>query len=167
MSRLSNTPSRGRCINIKCLVFIFIDLRINASKFISSAPSVAFTNHWNSCVYEVVPNFKVAKCIFANLYESQELACDTEVERNRKLRNETHSHGLQVILITLAQFAGDHGLGLAHVLDCALNRDNTLQIEAVNVVDAADSDLRVSVLHDSLDRVSALADNSSNEIVMR
>lgn len=83
------------------------------------------------------------------------------------MRDETHSHGLQVILIALTQFTGDHGLGLAHVFDCALNRDYALQIEAVNVVDAADSDLRVGILHDSLDRVAALADNSSNEIVVR
>lgn len=74
---------------------------------------------------------------------------------------------MQVVLITLAQFAGDHGLGFAHVLNCAFNRDYTLQIEAVNVVNAADSDLRVSVLHDSFDRVSTFADNSSDEIVMR
>lgn len=74
---------------------------------------------------------------------------------------------MQVVLITLTQFAGDHGLGLAHVLDCALNRDYTLQIEAVDVVDAANGNLRVSVLHNSFDCVSTFADNSSDEIVMR
>lgn len=83
------------------------------------------------------------------------------------LLTRTHSHGLKIILVALAQLAGDHGLSLAHVLDRAFNRDNALEIEAVDVVDTADGDLRVGVLHDSLDSVSAFSDDSTNKIVVR
>lgn len=82
------------------------------------------------------------------------------------MNDETYSHCLQIVLVALTQFTGDHGLGLTHVFDCALNRDYALEIKAVNVIDAADSDLRVGVLHDSLDRVATFADDSSNEIVV-
>ena len=79
----------------------------------------------------------------------------------------THSHCLQVVLVALAQFAGNHGLGFAHVVDGALHGDDALEIEVVDVVDAAHGDLRVSVLHNFLDGGAALADDASNQIVVR
>jgi len=81
--------------------------------------------------------------------------------------NKTHSHSLQIILVTLAQFAGDHGLGLAHVLDRSLNSNDALEIKAIDIVDTADSDLGIGVLHNSFDGVTALPDNSTDEIIMR
>lgn len=81
--------------------------------------------------------------------------------------SETHSHSLKIVLVALAQLAGDHGLGLAHVLDGTLNCDNALEVEAVDVVDTADGNLRVGILHDSLDSVTAFSDNSTNKIVVR
>lgn len=89
------------------------------------------------------------------------------LDRRKCERYVTHSHGLQIILIALAQLARDHGLGLAHVVDRALNRDDALQVETVNVVNAADGNLSIGVLHDSLNCVSTLADNSTDEIVVR
>lgn len=81
--------------------------------------------------------------------------------------DETHSHSLQIILVTLAQLAGDHGLGLAHVFDRTLNRNDTLKVKTINIVNAANSNLGISVLHDSLDRVTTLSDNSTDEIIVR
>lgn len=74
---------------------------------------------------------------------------------------------MKIILIALAQLAGDHGLSLAHVFDGTFDRDNALQIEAVDVIDTADSDLRIGVLHDSLDSVTSFSNNSTNKIVVR
>lgn len=74
---------------------------------------------------------------------------------------------MQIVFVALAQLAGDHGLSFAHVINRALNRDNALEIKAVNVVDAAHGDLCIRVLHDSFDGVSALPDNSANKIVVR
>lgn len=74
---------------------------------------------------------------------------------------------MKIVLVALAQLAGDHGLGLAHVLDGTLNRDNALEIEAVDVVDTADGNLRIGILHDSLDGVTAFSDYSTNKIVVR
>lgn len=83
------------------------------------------------------------------------------------IRDGTYSHGLQIVFVALAQFAGDHGLGFAHVIDRTLNRDDALEIEAIDVVDTADGDFCIGVLHDSLDCVTALTDNPTDEIVVR
>lgn len=74
---------------------------------------------------------------------------------------------MQVILVTLAQFAGDHGLGLAHVFDRSLNSNDALKIKAIDIVDTADGDLGIGVLHNSLDRITAFPDNSTDEIIVR
>lgn len=87
--------------------------------------------------------------------------------RESNIWDKTHSHSLQIILITLAQFAGDHGLGLAHVIDRSLNCNDALEIKAIDIVDTADGDLGVGVLHNSFDRVTTLPDNSSDEIIVR
>lgn len=89
------------------------------------------------------------------------------LELKKRESNETHSHSLQVILVTLAQFAGDHGLGLAHVFDRSLNSNDALKIKAIDIVDTADGDLGIGVLHNSLDRITAFPDNSTDEIIVR
>lgn len=81
--------------------------------------------------------------------------------------NGTYSHSLQIVFVALAQLAGDHGLGFAHIINRALNCDDALEIEAIDVVDTADGDLCIGVLHDSLDRVTALTDDPTDEIVVR
>lgn len=73
---------------------------------------------------------------------------------------------MQVVLVALTQLAGDHRLSFAHVIDRAFNCNDALEVKAVDIVDAANGNLRVGVLHDSLDRVSTLTDNSTDEIVM-
>lgn len=75
-------------------------------------------------------------------------------------------HRLQVVLVALAQFGADLVLGTRHILDQALDRDDALQIEAVDVVDRADGDLRIGVLHDPLNGVARLANDPSNQIVV-
>lgn len=67
----------------------------------------------------------------------------------------------------MAQFAGNHGLGFAHVVDGAFHGDDALEIEVVDVVDTAHGDLRVSVLHNFLDGGATLPDDTSNQIVVR
>lgn len=67
----------------------------------------------------------------------------------------------------MAQFAGNHGFGFAHVVDAAFHGDDALEIEVVDVVDAAHGDLRVSVLHNFLDGGATLPDDTSNQIVVR
>lgn len=52
------------------------------------------------------------------------------------------------------------------MLSIALNRDDALEIKAVNVINVAHGDLCVRVLH-SFYGVSALPDNSANEVVVR
>jgi len=74
---------------------------------------------------------------------------------------------LQIVFVALTQFAGDHRLGFAHVIDRTLDCDNALEIEAIDVVDTADGDLCIGVLHDSLDCVTTLTDNPTDEIVVR
>jgi len=73
---------------------------------------------------------------------------------------------LKIVFIALTQLAGDHGLSLAHVLNGALNSDDALKIEAIDVIDTANGDFRISVLHDSLNSITALSNNSTNKIVM-
>lgn len=58
-------------------------------------------------------------------------------------------------------------LRLRHVVDRPLHGDYALQVKAVYVVDRADGDFGVGVLHDSLDRVAALADDPADQIVVR
>lgn len=77
------------------------------------------------------------------------------------------SHSLQIVFVALAELAGDHGLGFAHVVDRSFNRDDAFEIEAIDVVDTADGDFCIGVLHDSLDRVAALTDDPTDEIVVR
>lgn len=74
---------------------------------------------------------------------------------------------MQIVFVALAKLAGDHGLGLAHVVDRSLNCDDAFEIEAVDVVDTADGDLCIGVLHDSLDRITALTDDPTDEIIVR
>lgn len=74
---------------------------------------------------------------------------------------------MQIVFVALAQLAGDHGLGFAHIIDRALNCDDALEIEAIDIVDTANGDLSIGVLHNSLDRVTALTDDSTDEIVVR
>lgn len=83
------------------------------------------------------------------------------------MRRFTHRHRLEIVLVALTQFTGDHRLGFAHVVDRTLDRDNALEIEAIYVIDAADGDFRIRVLHYSLDRVTALADYTADQIVVR
>lgn len=78
----------------------------------------------------------------------------------------TNRHGLQIVFVALSELVGDHGLGLGHVLNGALDRDDTLEVEAVDVIDTGDGDLGVGVLHDPLDGVATLADNTANEVVV-
>lgn len=73
---------------------------------------------------------------------------------------------MQIVLVALSQFAGDHGLGLAHVLDGTLDGDDAFQVKAVYVINAADGDFRVGLLHNPLDGVATLANDSSNQIVV-
>lgn len=77
------------------------------------------------------------------------------------------SHSLQIVFVALAELAGDHGLGLAHVVDRSLNCDDAFEIEAIDVVDTADGDLCIGVLHDSFDRITALTDDPTDEIIVR
>lgn len=79
----------------------------------------------------------------------------------------TYSHSLQIVFVALAQFTGDHGLGFAHIIDRALDRDDALEIETIDVVDTADRNFSIGVLHNSLDCVTALTDNPTDEIVVR
>lgn len=74
---------------------------------------------------------------------------------------------MQIVFVALTKLAGDHGLGFAHVVDRSFNRNDALKIEAIDIVDTADGDLRIGVLHDSLDSVTALTDDSTDEIVVR
>ena len=74
---------------------------------------------------------------------------------------------MQIIFVALTELAGDHGLGFAHIVDRSLNCDDAFEIEAIDVVDTANSDLRIGVLHDSLDRVTAFTDDSTDEIIVR
>lgn len=67
----------------------------------------------------------------------------------------------------MAQFAGNHGLGFAHVVDAAFHGDDALEIEVVDVVDAAHGDFRVCVLHNFLDGGATLADDPPDQIVVR
>lgn len=73
---------------------------------------------------------------------------------------------MQIIFVALAQFAGDHRFGFAHVIDRSLNGDNTLKIEAIDIVDTTDGDLCIGVLHNSLDCVTTLSNDSTDEIVV-
>lgn len=66
----------------------------------------------------------------------------------------------------MTQFAGYHRFGFAHVVDAAFHGDDALEIEVVDVVDAAHCDLRVSVLHNFLDGGAALPDDTSDQIVV-
>ena len=59
------------------------------------------------------------------------------------------------------------GFGFAHVIDCPFHCDDTLDIVMVYVVDTAHGDLRVCVLHDSLDRGAALSDYPADQVVVR
>lgn len=74
---------------------------------------------------------------------------------------------MQIVFVALAKLAGDHGLSFAHVVDRSFNCDDAFEIEAIDVVDTADGDLCISVLHNSLDCVTALADDPTDEIVVR
>lgn len=84
----------------------------------------------------------------------------------RIICDKTYSHSLKIIFVALTQFAGDHGFGLTHVIDCALNCNDAFEVKTVNVVDTTNSDFRVGVLHDSFNCVAALSDNSTNKIIV-
>lgn len=106
--------------------------------------------------------------IFFNLEENSKINYALYYTKKRwTICDGTYSHSLQIVFVALAQFTGDHGLGFAHVVDRALNRNDALEIETIDVVDTADGDFRIGVLHNSLDCVTALTDNPTDEIVMR
>ena len=78
----------------------------------------------------------------------------------------THSHGLKIIFVTLTQFLGNHGFGLAHVINGSLDSDDAFKIKAVYVIDTANGDLSVSVLHNPLDCVSTFSDDTTDEVIV-
>lgn len=73
---------------------------------------------------------------------------------------------LQVILVALAQLGGDLGLGAGHVVDASLNCDYSLQVEAVDVVNGGHGDLCVCILHNALNGVSTLANDTANQVIV-
>lgn len=66
-------------------------------------------------------------------------------------------HLLEIILVARLQLLADHLLGPRHVLDRALDRDDALKVEAVDVVDAARTEKPEQVL--SQRRGSFIASN--------
>lgn len=52
--------------------------------------------------------------------------------------------------------------GTGHVIQTALNSNNSFQIEAVDIVDGTNGDFGIGILHNSLDCITALANNASN-----
>lgn len=79
----------------------------------------------------------------------------------------TYSHCLQVVLVTLTQFVGDHRFGFAHVIDAAFDRDDAFKIEIVDIVDTAYGYFGVGVLHDLFNGSATLSDDSTDQIVVR
>lgn len=75
-------------------------------------------------------------------------------------------HRLQIIFIALAQFGAALVLCPRHIINGALNRDDSLKVKTVDIVDRTDGDLCVRVLHDALHCRSALADDPSNQVVV-
>lgn len=73
---------------------------------------------------------------------------------------------LQVILVALTQFRADLRFATRHIVDRTLDRDDALQIEAVDVVDGTDRNLRVGVLHNALNCVARFADDATNQVVV-
>jgi len=75
-------------------------------------------------------------------------------------------HRLQIVLVALAQFGANLILSTRHVLNQSLDGDDALQIEAVDVVDRTDGDLRIGVLHDPFNGIARLANDPTNQIVV-
>lgn len=50
----------------------------------------------------------------------------------------------------------------AHIVNRPFNRNNSLQIERVDIVNAGNGDFRICFLHYSFDSVATFTDNSSN-----
>lgn len=74
---------------------------------------------------------------------------------------------MQVIFVALAQFRADLIFGPRHIVNRSFHRNDTLQIEAIDVIDGANRDFGVRVLHDAFDGVAALANDATNQIIVR
>lgn len=75
-------------------------------------------------------------------------------------------HRLQIVLVALTKFRANLVLGPRHIVNGSFHGDDAFQVEAVDVVDGADSDFGVGVLHDAFNCVSTLANDASDQIVV-
>ena len=75
---------------------------------------------------------------------------------------------LDIVLVGLPQLGADLRLGPANVLDLGgRDGDGPLDVEGVDVADGRHGDLGPGLLHDLLDRGAPLADDTTDEIVVR
>lgn len=105
--------------------------------------------------------FTTIKTGRTNNHQSVEKLTGSGHHSHRVQTGEHHGlrcHRLQIVLVALPELGTDLRLRLAHVVDGALDSDDALQVERADVVDARNSDLSVSLLHDALDCVAAFAD---------
>lgn len=75
-------------------------------------------------------------------------------------------HRLQIVLVALAQLGTALILRTRHIVNGALDGDDSLKVKTVDVVDRTDGDLCVRVLHDALHCRPALSDDPSNQVVV-
>lgn len=75
-------------------------------------------------------------------------------------------HGLDVVLVRLAQLQTDFGFGFGHTLDGSLDRDYPFGVAAGDVVDGADSDFGFGLCHDSLYGNASFANDATNQVVV-
>lgn len=76
------------------------------------------------------------------------------------------SHGLNVVFIGSPQLATDLCLGLANLVNLALDGDDALHVERVDLVDGADGDLGAGFIHDFLDGGPLAANDPANQVVV-